>query len=39
MRNIAEYEGDIDVDDQLLASLIRVADVLAAKLKELQINL
>jgi len=37
-RNIAEYEGDIDVDDQLLASLIRVADVLTAKLKELQID-
>ena len=37
-RNLAEYEGDIDVDDQLLASLIRVTDTLAAKLKELQIN-
>ena len=37
-RNLAEYEGDIDVDDQLLAALIRVADMLAAKLRELQID-
>lgn len=30
-RNLAEYEGDIDVDDQLLAALIRVANSIAAK--------
>jgi hypothetical protein len=31
-RNLAEYEGDIDVDDQLLDALIRVADLIAHKL-------
>jgi hypothetical protein len=31
-RNLAEYEGDIDVDDQLLEALIRVADTIAGKL-------
>ena len=30
-RNLAEYEGDIDVDDQLLEALIRVADKIASK--------
>ena len=34
-RNLAEYEGDIDVDDQLLDALIRVADTIAAKLREI----
>ena len=33
-RNLAEYEGDIDVDDQLLEALIRVADLIASKLHE-----
>jgi hypothetical protein len=33
-RNLAEYEGDIDVDDQLLDALIRVADLIASKLQE-----
>ena len=33
-RNLAEYEGDIDVDDQLLEALIRVADLLASKLHD-----
>ena len=28
-RNLAEYEGDIDVDEQLVEALIRVGDVLA----------
>lgn len=28
-RNLAEYEGDIDVDDQLVEALIRVADLIA----------
>ena len=32
-RNLAEYEGDIDVDDQLLNALIRVADMIAGKLQ------
>jgi len=34
-RNLAEYEGDIDVDDQLLDALIRVADMIAVKLREI----
>ena len=33
-RNLAEYEGDIDIDDQLLDALIRVADLIADKLQE-----
>lgn len=33
-RNLAEYEGDIDVDDQLLEALIRVADLIAEKLQD-----
>ena len=33
-RNLAEYEGDIDVDDHLLEALIRVADVIASKLQD-----
>lgn len=33
-RNLAEYEGDIDVDDQLLDALIRVADLISCKLKK-----
>ncbi len=33
-RNLAEYEGDIDVDDQLLDALIRVADMIAIKLHD-----
>ena len=32
-RNLAEYEGEIDVDDQLLEALIRVADIIASKLQ------
>lgn len=34
-RNLAEYEGDIDVDDQLLEALIRVADLIVQKLQKL----
>jgi hypothetical protein len=30
-RNLAEYEGDIDVDAELLAALIRVASEVAAR--------
>ena len=33
-RNLAEYEGDIDVDDQLLEALIRVAELIADKLRD-----
>jgi len=33
-RNIAEYEGDIDIDDQLLEALIRVADELAVRVQK-----
>ena len=33
-RNLAEYEGDIDVDDQLLAALIRVADMILIKVND-----
>jgi len=33
-RNLAEYEGDIDVDDQLLVALIRVADTIAGRLQD-----
>ena len=33
-RNLAEYEGDLDVDDQLLDALIRVADMIASKLHD-----
>jgi hypothetical protein len=32
-RNLAEYEGELDVDDQLLEALIRVADIIASKLQ------
>jgi hypothetical protein len=34
-RNLGEYEGDIDVDDELLEALIRVADLIAGKLREI----
>ena len=30
-RNLAEYEGDVDVDEQLLAALIRVAHEVAKR--------
>ncbi len=33
-RNLAEYEGDIDVDDQLLEALIRVAELMAGKMQD-----
>lgn len=34
-RNIAEYEGDIIVDTQLVAAMIRVADIIAERVQEL----
>lgn len=32
-RNLAEYEGDIDIDDQLLEALIRVTDLIMGRLR------
>lgn len=34
-RNIAEYEGDLIVDAQLVAALIRVTDIIAERVKKL----
>lgn len=34
-RNVGEYEGDLDVDEQLVDALIRVAAVVAARAQEL----
>jgi hypothetical protein len=34
-RNIAEYEGDIIVDAQLVAALIRVTDIIAERVQRL----
>jgi hypothetical protein len=33
-RNIAEYEGDIDIDEQLLEALIRVTDEVADRISK-----
>ncbi|SFC37354.1 hypothetical protein SAMN05660443_2400 [Marinospirillum celere] len=33
-RNLAEYEGSVEVDDQLLDSLLRVADQLLGQMSE-----
>jgi hypothetical protein len=33
---MAEYEGDIDVDEQLIQALIRVTDEIARRISELQ---
>lgn len=35
-RNIAEYEGDIEVDEQLLEALIRVADEVAERVSKME---
>lgn len=35
-RNIAEYEGDIDVDEQLVQALIRVTDEVAHRVSKFQ---
>jgi hypothetical protein len=35
-RNVAEYEGDIDVDVALLNAIIRVADELASRISRQQ---
>lgn len=37
-RNLAEYEGHIDVSDQLLLDLLRATQILLEKLKKLPIN-
>jgi len=34
-RNVAEYEGDLDVDQKLVESLIRVANEVAARVTAL----
>ena len=34
-RNLAEYEGDIDVDEQLVAALLRVAREVAKRVNKL----
>ena len=34
-RNVAEYEGDLDVDQKLVESLIRVANEVAARVASL----
>ena len=35
-RNMAEYEGDIDVDEQLIQALIRVTDEVARRVSKFQ---
>lgn len=35
LRNQAEYEGELDIDDQLLNALIRTAGIIARKLQRL----
>ena len=35
-RNVAEYEGDLDVDIQLIEATIRVADEIASRLAQQQ---
>ena len=35
-RNLAEYEGDIDVDEQLVEALIRVTDEVADRVSTMQ---
>jgi len=34
-RNIAEYEGDILIDEQLIAAMIRVVDIVAERVQQL----
>ena len=34
-RNVAEYEGELDVDEQLLAALLRVAEEVARRMSDL----
>jgi len=34
-RNLAEYEGDIDLDEQLVAALLRVAKEVAERVNNL----
>ncbi len=34
-RNLAEYEGELDVDEQLVASLVRIAREIAVRVDEL----
>jgi len=34
-RNVAEYEGYIEVNEQLLEALVRVVDIVAERVQEL----
>jgi hypothetical protein len=35
-RNLAEYEGEVDVDEQLVASLVRIAREVANRVEVLE---
>ena len=37
-RNLAEYEGDVDVDEQLVEALMRVTREVAERVKEMAIS-
>ena len=34
-RNLAEYEGEMDVDEQIVAALLRVAGEVASRVEKL----
>lgn len=34
-RNLAEYEGDVDIDEALLEALLRVTDIVSLKVNTL----
>jgi hypothetical protein len=36
VRNVGEYEGDLDVDERIVADLVSACRAVAAKLGELQ---
>jgi len=36
LRNVGEYEGDLDIDERIVADLIAACNAVAAKLEELQ---
>ena len=37
-RNLAEYEGDMDVDEQLVAALLRVTREVAKRVSEMTVS-
>lgn len=37
-RNLAEYEGEVEIDEQLLADLLRIAKLLAEKVAQLGVS-